>query len=802
MKTIRLTRLSPAALPLAFLLHVLLLLAPGLASGQMAEGGQIVDEITITFEGAQNVSAQNVQAHIRLRVGQPYSQALVDQSIRALYATGNFEFIEVRRQNLAGGGIRVEFVVVAKYRISAIKFEGNANMSDSRLKDEIDNEIGMPLDEVQVKRDSTKIFQYLQKKGYTNATVSYEIDRNEEAGTGVVIFKIEEGERLKIDHIKFVGNEHIDSGDLRGVMETSEYIFLWSWLSGSGRLQEEEFQDDLERLRTYFKNHGFLDVEIPESEVMLEYPDPGWMDIVITVHEGRRYYIGNITFEGNKLFTTEDLEKVLTIHSGDIFSPEQIDKNVESLKDFYGEVGYLDTFVRVERFPDLDSGNIDVKIIITESEKFYVETINLQGNTKTKSTVIIRELALAPGDVFDLVRMKSSQARLENTRYFDAVNLSPESTNLPNRRNLRITVKEGRTGNLTFGAGFSSVESIVGFVEVSQSNFDLFNYKSMFQGAGQKFRLRLSIGTRSNQILLSFEEPWLYEREIALGFEIYRTESNFLSAQYNEIRTGFEVYLRKRLFELVEGRLSYSLQDVEIKNVATNAPQVIYDQQGSRSISMVGWNMLRDTRDNFIFPTRGSRVQSITNVAGGPFFGQTDFVRQEFRGAKWFKTFDFLTQTIMFSGRTGTIIPYDNDTVPFFESYYLGGPYTLRGFRFRQVSPFANNTNTGGGAEPIGGNTMAMVQVEYTFRLFEPLGFAVFYDGGFVNYSDLDWNTAYYNDNFGFGFRILLLGAPLNLDFGFPIQSGQPILNNAGSKIGTFNNDGGMQFNFSFGTVF
>lgn len=802
MKTTRLTRLSPAALPLALLLHVLLLLAPGLAWGQMTDPGQIVDDITITFEGAQNVSAQNVQAHIRLRVGQPYSQALVDQSIRALYATGNFEFIEVRRINLAGGGIRVVFVVVAKYRISAIKFEGNDNISESTLKDEIENDVGMPLDEVQVKRDSTKIFQYLQKKGYTNATVSYEIERDEETGTGVIIFKIEEGERLKIDNIKFVGNEHVDSSDLRGVMETGEYIFLWSWLSGSGRLQEEEFQDDLEKLRTYFKNKGFLDVEIPESEVMLEYPDPGWMNIVITVHEGRRYYIGNITFEGNKLFTTEDLEKVLSVHTGDIFSPEQIDKNVESLKDFYGEVGYLDTFVRIERFPDLDSGNIDIKVIITESEKFYVETINLQGNTKTKSSVIVRELALAPGDVFDLVRMKSSQARLENTRYFDSVNLSPEATNLPNRRNLRITVKEGRTGNLTFGAGFSSVESIVGFVEVSQSNFDLFNYKSMFQGAGQKFRLRLSVGTRSNQILLSFEEPWLYERELALGFELFRTESNYLSAQYNEIRTGFEVYLRKRLFELVEGRLSYSLQDVEIKNVASNAPPQITSQQGSRSISMVGWNMLRDTRDNFIFPTRGSRVQSITNVAGGPFFGQTDFVRQEFRGAKWWKTFDFLTQTIMIAGRTGTIIPYDNDTVPFFENYYLGGPYTLRGFRFRQVAPFANNTNNGGGAEPIGGNTMAMVQVEYTFRILEPLGFALFYDGGFVNYNDLDWNATYYNDNVGFGFRILLLGAPLNLDFGFPIQTGQPILDTRGNKIGTYDNDGGMQFNFSFGTVF
>lgn len=751
-------------------------------AAQALESSQIVDSIVLRFEGPQTVSDENILAHIRLREGQPYSQALVDQSIRALYATGNFEFIEVRRQTLAGGGIRVEFVVVPKYRISGIRFLGNSDISDSRLRKEIDSEAGMPLDEVLIKRDSTKIYQYLQKKGYTNAAVAYEIIRDDSTASGEVIFNIEEGERLKINNIEFVGNDHVSARKLRGVMKTSEYIFLWSWLSGSGRLEEDDFQDDLERLRTYFKNQGFLDVEIPESEVLLEYPSEGRMNIIITVREGRRYYVGDITIEGNTLYTSEDLMRVLTIERGDVFSPEEIDKNVENLKDFYGEVGYLDAFVRVERFPDLDSGNINLNIVITENDKFFVESITLQGNTKTKSTVIVRELALAPGDVFDLVRMKSSQARLENTRYFDSVNLSPEATNLPNRRNLRITVREGRTGNLTFGAGFSTVESIVGFVEISQSNFDLFNYRSMFQGAGQKFRLRLSAGTRTNQILLSFEEPWLYQREIALGFEIFRTETSYLSTDYNEIRMGFEVYLRKRLFELVEGRLSYRLENVEIKDVAATAPQPIQQEAGNRSVSMVGWTMLRDTRDNLIFPTRGSRLMSITNVAGGPLMGQTNFVRQEFRAAKWFKTFDFMTQTIMFSGRTGTIIPYGGKQVPFFEKYFLGGPYTMRGFKFRQVGPQI-------GGEPVGGETMVLGQVEYTFRLFEPLGFAIFYDIGYVNSGDFNWDPSSYNDDFGFGLRILILGAPLNLDFGFPITSSPT------------NNDG-MQFNFSFGTVF
>ena len=292
--------------------------------------------------------------------------------------------------------------------------------------------------------------------------------------------------------------------------------------------------------------------------------------------------------------------------------------------------------------------------------------------------MIVRELALSPGDVFDLVRMKASQARLSNTRYFENVNLTPEATNLPNRRNLRISLKEGRTGNLTFGAGFSSVESVVGFIELTQSNFDIFNYHSMFQGGGQKFRLRISGGTQTNQILLSFEEPWLYQREVALGFDIFRTESSYLSTEYNEVRMGFEVYLRKRLFELVEGRLSYSLQNVEIKDVSTDAAQTIQDEQGNRSVSQVGWEMLRDTRDNLVWPTRGSRLVSISQVAGGPLGGQTNYYRQEFRASKWFKTFDWASQTLMVNGRTGSIIGYGGKDIPFFDKYFLGGPYTLR----------------------------------------------------------------------------------------------------------------------------
>ncbi|MEC8280281.1 MAG: BamA/TamA family outer membrane protein, partial [Verrucomicrobiota bacterium] len=181
--------------------------------------------------------------------------------------------------------------------------------------------------------------------------------------------------------------------------------------------------------------------------------------------------------------------------------------------------------------------------------------------------VIVRELALAPGDVFDGKRMEVSERRLKNTEFFQDVRLNAESTNIPGRKDLSVTLREGPTGNFTFGAGFGSIESAVLYFELSQGNFDLFNWRSGFQGDGQKFRFRASMGSRSNELLIAFEEPWLFEQRLAFGAELFRAESEYNSADYNELRTGFELYLRRRLFELVEARFSYRLELVDIFDV-------------------------------------------------------------------------------------------------------------------------------------------------------------------------------------------------------------------------------------------
>src|SRR5258708_2957370 len=243
------------------------------------------------------------------------------------------------------------------------------------------------------------------------------------------------------------------------------------------------------------------------------------------INEGRQYHIGEVSFSGNKLFSSTLLRRVARQKTGFVFTPSKLDKDEERIRDFYGKDGYIETRVRLLRKPNLETGNIDVEYQITENERFNVESVVIEGNTKTKSTVIVRELVLGPGDVFSTVLEKISKLRLENTRFFESVDVTEQETagNIPGRRNLRIAVREGRTGNLSFGAGFSSLERATIFTEVSQSNFDIFNRRSLFQGDGQKFRLRLQLGQRSNEAILTFEEPWLFQRELALGFNLFRT---------------------------------------------------------------------------------------------------------------------------------------------------------------------------------------------------------------------------------------------------------------------------------------
>jgi len=783
-----------------------------LSSGEQGTSQKIAS-IEIRFDGPSEVNPVYVLKNLSIEKGMDYAPNLIDKSIENLMSMGQFENVRVFRDedHPDQNSVALVFLVTPKLRIASIDFVSKDKISRRKLRKKIASAIGLPLSEETIKSDEQAIRDYYLKKGYWSVQVGSDILRDEATGGAAIAFRIDEGDKRRITEIEFEGNLNDRSRSLRKVMKTKKWR-LFSFFTGSGRYKPSELEEDLSSLRSHYHNNGFLDVQMDQRDIQLIPDGRSGLRILIHVTEGKRYRVGQVAVKGNVLYDEDEILLDLELKSGDFYSPDALEKDKRAIRRKYGEKGYLDARVVAVRTPNLTTGAMDVTFNVTENNSFELGSIKIDGNDKTKSIVILRELALAPGDVFDLNRMDTSTARLRNMGFFSRVNIDDEplatdDEELRSRqRNMRIIVKEQQTGNLTFGAGISSLEKAIIYAEVRQGNFDLFNWRGGFQGDGQKFRLRLQLGSRSSQVLLSFEEPWFLEHRLALGFELFRTQSDYYSSYYDELRTGAEVYLRKRLFELVEGRLFYRFEDIELNNVDLSSRRVpefirLQARAGNSEVSKVGVILTRDSRDSILFPTEGSRVQLSQEFAGGPFGGNSDYGKFELHGAKFIKTSDTMEQVLSLIGRVGTISEFGGTSktlehnVPFFEQFFLGGPYTLRGFDYRDVGPI---DTTGTEPEPWGGHSYGFLSLEYTFRVAEPLRLAVFYDGGFVNRSDFNFNPSRgsnvytspgYFDNWGVGLRIMVMGAPMRLDLGFPITDPTDMGDSS-------------QFNFSFGTRF
>ena len=814
----KITRNSAARFLLLPLLAVALLsTAYGQAEGSPDEPQPPkIRKLIVNFTGLSNVNEEVARANMSLRAGEDYDQIAIDRDIRTLYRTQLFEHIEVRLQPVGEDEVDLLFDIRPKFRVSSISFDGNEKLRDNRLEKELEVSINHILNERRVKDGAKALKDYYLKRGYSQARVDYEIDRNPATGFGNVVYKIREGGKYKITKVKFAGNENIKSRKLRRKIKTKKRG-VFSLFTGSGKFDADKFEDDLEILEDVYMEEGHLDIGIDQSQVRFSYPSKRRMVIEIAVDEGKEYRVGSIDFEGNDMYKGDILRLMLGVKSGDIYRPEKIDEDVDRLEDFYGQFGYMESRVRLSRIPNVTTGNMDIVYQIYESEKYQVETVKIEGNTKTKSTVVIRELAMGPGSTFDSVRMDASKMRLENTRYFEDVNLTPQTTQIPGRRDLRITFQEGRTGNFSFGAGFSSLEKGTFFIELTQSNFDILNWRGAFQGDGQKFRLRAQIGSLSSQIMLAFEEPWLFEKRLALGFNIFKTESS-LSDLYSVGQDGFDVSLRKRLFELIEGRVSYSLVQYGYSDFGPqiDATQRALFEESNGNISSVNLLLLRDTRDRIINTWSGSRFELDLSTAGGPLGGNFEYNKIESRNAIYLPLTRWHTQTIEVLLRAGVVKEAGDSTfVPYEERFYLGGPNTLRGFEFRDVSPkegfYAPAVGQGRVPYEIGGKTYGLFSAEYSIGFTEGFRGAIFYDGGFVNKAAgdfglkreiqrdafdgqqvvLGWNNSGWNDNFGFGIRISVMGTPLRLDYAIPMST------SGDTSMG--GNDNGAQFNFTFG---
>jgi len=746
--------------------------------------GPSVDKIEIRHIGPPAASDAMIRANVRVKEGDIYTKTGVDDDVRSLFSTGFFYNVRVATE-AADKGIKIIYVVQGKPTVSEIRIEGNNKFSRKKILKKVTFKPGDPLDERKLFADAQEITKLYQKAGYQKTTVKATPNIEEAAGRGSVTFEVKEAPKVKIENVEFVGAEAFTQRKLRKQIKTRR-LWMFSWLTGTGVLKDEQFDEDKEKLAEFYHEAGYIDFEIKDTK--FDNVSDKRMRIQFDVNEGAQYKVGSVEIKGNTEFKTEQIMAGIVSEGrrvrpkmvpGQIFTPKGLTADVDAIRDYYGSLGYIDTWVKTTKYPNTERGTMDLIYQIMDEEKgrSYVEKIEIKGNIKTRDTVLRRELAITPGEPFDMVRVKVTKARLEQMGYFDKVETETDATDVPNRKNLIIDVEEGSTGHVELGAGFSSIDSLFGFVGYREGNFDLF-HPPYFRGGGQKLRVGVTVGLRRKDYQISFVEPWFLGRRLALGVDLYHSELNYYSDLYDFRQTGDKLSLTKQLPYNMVGSVNYTIENIglSINGDPSRLPQSIQKEAlfGDQLISKVGASLAYDTRNSSQLPNRGQRSEILPEFAGGPLGGDAGFYRLEARSAWYFPGFA-TGHIIEVAGRIGVADPLSDSphtdelgaaTVPFFYKYFLGGVNSLRGYKYREVGPKI-------GDEPIGGDSFTYGTVEYSVPIIERLRVAAFYDVGNVWPQSYHFDFGDLVDNVGLGVRLNIprLG-PLRLDYGIPIRHG------------------------------
>ncbi|OAI43071.1 hypothetical protein AYO41_03030 [Verrucomicrobia bacterium SCGC AG-212-E04] len=774
---------------------IALVAAPGLLPAQSRSqpqppatpprDGAIVRAIEIKYAGPVTVSRERILTNMRTTIGQPFSQAALEEDIRNLYATGDLTNVRIFGEPMSGG-VRVIVIVQSRDVVKEIVIEGATIFKTKRILKLLSAKSGNALSEEVLETDRQKIIDLYQGKGYNNVDVQYRVSRDEEAGQAVVYFSINEGGKAELSAIRIEGNAHIKTKAIRKVMKNTKPKTIFSIITKDGRLDPAKLRDDLEEVRELYQNKGYIDMEVVQTRT--DTDPKGRVTLVIIIKEGDQYRINRLLIKGNTMLAENDFRRFLKMQEKSLYTPKGLKDDLKVFNDFYGSRGYVDVNIKTEAVP-AGPGLVDLTYTIEQGIVSYVERINIEGNSITKDKVIRRELALAPGDIYSTPYADASKKRLENLNYFSKVEVVPADTLVPGRKDMNVIVEEKRTGELSFGAGFSSVDSLVGQATLTQGNFDILNWPS-FTGGGQKFRLNLVYGGSRKDAVIAFTEPYFLDSQFAMSVEGFYHQTNFTTDVYTQTNAGGAIGFRRPLLRYLSVRGEYRLEQIKISNVQD--PTSIYaTQEGTRTRSAIALGLNFDSRDNVFLTRRGIKADIGGFVAGGPLGGSTQIYGLNFEGS-YYRPLPY-DMILLFNGQIATVVRWGdgvNKQVPLEDRLFLGGANNLRGFDYRDVGP-KNQFN-----QPIGGQTIARFTTELTFPIIERVRGAVFYDGG-VNYlRPYMFGFQKYASDAGIGLRLDLPVGPVRVDYGIPITNpyqgsfGAPPL----SKTGKFNFNVGYQF--------
>ncbi|HEY7168112.1 MAG TPA: outer membrane protein assembly factor BamA [Candidatus Binatia bacterium] len=777
-------RIKPALIRVLFFAPVILLtLGVGFAQEKVK-----LSEVKIA--GNLRVEEEGIRLHLKSRAGDTYDPAVVEQDVKAIYRMGFFDDVQAE---LSQGVLT--YSVKEKPYVREVKIQGNSQVS----RDKIETALGVAqrtiLDRSKVAEGVDKVKKLYVEQGYVNAVVDYavSVESNNQA---IVALDINEGNRLLIKKISFEGNRAFGESELKGLMTTKEE-WLFSFITNRGVLDRDILSNDMAILANHYYDHGYIDHKIDEPLIVRARDG---LEVVIRVNEGDQYRIGQVSLGGDLIKDGKEMLKDVKITSGQIFRGSRLREDITTLTDMYSNKGFA--FAQVEPLTKVNptEKNVDITLVVTRGPPVYFNRVLIAGNSKTRDKVVRRELLATEQELFSGTKITQSRNALQRTGYFEDVQLTTKKTDQPDTVDLQVDVKEGPTGTFTVGAGYSSGDGFIFNTSISEKN--LF-------GRGQALSGTFALGTKRQDYVLSFNEPYFNDSNVSTGLELYNTKREY--SNFDEKKLGFGVntsyplrdayipFVKPRrttptpgsddlataqpitMWDFMRGGISYDLTRESISGVQVGAPQSIVESKGTSLTSAMTPNISYDSRDHFFNTTEGTKSAFSTQFAG--LGGDNRYIKSDI-SARWY--YPLLkdpkwggSYVLALGGTLGWGVGFGGhgttaNELPLFARYFLGGINSVRGFADRSLGPREQSCTTVDDAtscstEVIGGDKAMVGNVELLFPILEEYGLrgVAFFDIG----------NAFNNFNFGdlrrsvgFGGRWMSPFGPLRVELGFPLN--------------------------------
>ena len=717
-----------------------------MASYAHAQNEKLVGSVEI--EGNKRIETSTLLYYIKTRKGEPLSRTQISKDVEQIYGLGEFKDIRVETRQ-GSEGMEVVFIVEEIPSIGNVLFYGNKEIEDSEMLELLEFKRGEAFQQHMITEAKEKIKSLYHEKGFFFAKVDAISKKSDKKQMDIHI-RVREGEKIGIKNILFSGNKNFSADELSDQIETKAETWI-SFLDESGIYKKDILKLDVFRLEGYYQDNGYLRARVQEPKINIDKRNKE-INISISIEEGSKYRVGKITSKSDDTLSATDVLKELQMKTGDVYSLSKVRAGVMSIGDIYSERGYAYADVNPITKINENSRTVDVSIEVDRGRKVYVGEITVIGNTRTLDNVIRREFRLKEGELFDSVKLRRSKQRLNNLQFFEDVKIDTRRGKESDLVDITTTVTERQTGSVNVGAGFSSSENLIFNAGISQNNF---------MGTGRRLVFSTNLSSRRTDFNLSFTDPRIFDTTMSGGVDAFNRKTNYYS--YMARKTGGGLRLGKSLSEYDWTGINYNLANTEITDVVTATS---YLKNETRVTSRVSPSFIRDTRDNFMNPSSGSRHVVRFDMAG---LGGVKFHRMAYETSHYWPIAGKLVG--MLHGSISWADGYGGDGLPSFEKYYMGGPKSLRGYTIKNIGP------KDGSGNPLGGNQSLLLNAELQYPFTKGFRGFLFYDrgnlyggGNDTSTTSTTWDLANMRDSIGVGVRFLSPFGPIGFAYGIKLD--------------------------------